>query len=271
MPPFPPDPANPLTSTDHEPSKTQLCPVAGRDSLAYRDSRSTTERLERPLRRQSRTHLRSGIVRDSLAAGGEEISVSAERMPRFCGGDINDFRRWLQAQVVMPPEMPDSCEQGPGVARVVVEKDGPPPQTEIVRSPSNALSREAMRVIDTSPAWETGPVGERPVRVRMYVSFRFRVEKPAPPSPQVPAAIIPDTVAESIPATHSASDVTMLTFRGGGMEKFREWFMDELEYSVGAYQRDLTGRSSIQFVVGKDDSLEASPCWKRRTKCSAKQ
>ena len=150
-------------------------------------------------------------------------------------------------------------------------KGRPPPQTEIVRSPSNALSREAMRVIDTSPAWETGPVGERPVRVRMYVSFRFRVEKPAPPSPQVPAAIIPDTVAESIPATHSASDVTMLTFRGGGMEKFREWFMDELEYSVGAYQRDLTGRSSIQFVVGKDDSLEASPCWKRRTKCSAKQ
>lgn len=126
-------------------------------------------------------------------------------------------------------------------------------------------------MIDTSPAWETGPVGERPVRVRMYVSFRFRVEKPAPPSPQVPAAIIPDTVAESIPATHSASDVTMPTFRGGGMEKFREWFMDELEYSVRAYHRDLTGRSSIQFVVGKDGSLEASPCWKRRTKCSAKQ
>lgn len=192
---------------------------------------------------------------DSLAAGGEETSVSAERMPRFCGGDINDFRRWLQAQVVMPPEMPDSCEQGTVVARFVVEKDGTPSQIEIVRSPSDALSREAMRVIGTSPAWETCSVGERPVRVRMYVSFRFRVEKPAPPSPQVPAAIIPDTVAESIRATHSASDVTMPTFRGGGMEKFREWFMDELEYPVGAYHRDLTGRSSVQFVVGKDGSL----------------
>lgn len=47
----------------------------------------------------------------------------------------------------------------------------------------------------------------------------------------------------------------MPTFRGGGMEKFREWFMDELEYPVGAYHRNLTGRSSVQFVVGKDDSL----------------
>lgn len=88
---------------------------------------------------------------DSLAAGGEEISVSAERMPRFCSGDINDFRRWLQAQVVMPPEIPDSCEQGTVVARFVVEKDGPPPQIEIVRSPSDALSREAMRVIAPRP------------------------------------------------------------------------------------------------------------------------
>lgn len=81
---------------------------------------------------------------DSLAAGGEKTSVSAERMPRFCGGDINDFRRWLQAQVIMPPEMPDSCEQGTVVARFVVEKDGTPSQIEIVRSPSDALSREAI-------------------------------------------------------------------------------------------------------------------------------
>ena len=194
---------------------------------------------------------------DSLEAGGEEIFVSAERMPRFGGGDINDFRRWLQAQVVMPPEMPDSCEQGTVVARFVVEKDGTPSHIEIVRSPSDALSREVMRVIGTSPAWEPGLIGELPVRVRMYVPFRFRVEKPAPPSPQIPAATIPDPAAESIPAAHSASDVIMPTFRGGGLEKFREWFMDELAYPIGAYHRDLTGRASVQFVVGKDGSIES--------------
>ena len=101
-----------------------------------------------------------------------------------------------------------------------------------------------MRVIGTSPAWEPGLIGELPVRVRMYVPFRFRVEKPAPPSPQIPAATIPDPAAESIPAAHSASDVIMPTFRGGGLEKFREWFMDELAYPIGAdvYKRQITMR-----------------------------
>ena len=50
----------------------------------------------------------------------------------------------------------DSCEQGTVVARFVVEKDGTPSHIEIVRSPSDALSREVMRVIGTSQCYRMG-------------------------------------------------------------------------------------------------------------------
>ncbi|MFR2061844.1 MAG: hypothetical protein ACLS37_08310 [Alistipes sp.] len=118
-----PVPANPQTSTDHEPSKTQLCPsLAAILSTAIPAAQRNVwngRPADNPnaFTQRNRVPIPRGRWRGDLR--------SAEGCPGSAAA-INDFRRWLQAQVVMPPEMPDSCEQGTVVARFVVERTAPP-------------------------------------------------------------------------------------------------------------------------------------------------
>lgn len=95
-----------------------------------------------------------------------------EIMPEFQGGDLTTFYKWVRANLREP---------GNGIrARVlvefIVEKDGTLSNFDIVRSPDQALSDEALRVVKQSPKWTPGKKGypdHLPVRVKLTLPVSF--------------------------------------------------------------------------------------------------
>lgn len=99
-----------------------------------------------------------------------------EQMPQFMGGDVNNFRRWVMQRVVYPTIARENGIQGTVVVQFIVEKDGSLSNIEVTRSPDNTLSKEAVRVISTSPKWTPGKQHGAAVRVQYTLPVGFRLQ-----------------------------------------------------------------------------------------------
>lgn len=109
---------------------------------------------------------------DREADPGEPFLV-VETMPRFRGGELNDFRNWVQAQLVYPAEARKKRLSGRVIVKFVVEKDGSLTDVKIVESPDEALSNEVIRVLKLSPKWTPGMQRGQNVRVQFTLPIAF--------------------------------------------------------------------------------------------------
>ncbi len=96
-----------------------------------------------------------------------------ETMPSFRGGDINSFRQWVQQRTVYPQEAVDKKIQGRVLITFIVEANGAVSNVTVVKSVDPSIDNEAVRVISSSPRWQPGLQGGKPVRVRysMWLGF----------------------------------------------------------------------------------------------------
>ena len=88
---------------------------------------------------------------DNIGQGGDEPFVIVEVPPSFRGGDLDNFRTWIQKRVVYPQEAQDNGIQGRVYLTFVVERDGSVSNVNIVRSVDQILDDEAKRAIESSP------------------------------------------------------------------------------------------------------------------------
>lgn len=72
--------------------------------------------------------------------------ASLDVMPSFQGGDLDTFRKWVNANVVYPQLALENGISGRVVTSFVIEKDGSLSNIEIIQSPDKILSAEVMRV-----------------------------------------------------------------------------------------------------------------------------
>lgn len=95
-------------------------------------------------------------------------------MPRFMGGGIEEFRRWLTANLRYPENFKRHAEMDVSVS-FVVERDGRLGKIKVMNIPDVEYLREVMAVLDRCPAWEPGldSLG-RPLRVKYTVPVKFR-------------------------------------------------------------------------------------------------
>ena len=93
--------------------------------------------------------------------------------PQFMGGGIEEFRRWLAANLRYPENFKRRAEMDV-VVSFVVERDGRLGKTEVRNIPDVEYLREVMAVLDLCPAWEPGldSLG-RPLRVKYTVPVKF--------------------------------------------------------------------------------------------------
>ena len=104
-----------------------------------------------------------------------EILVWVSEMPKFNGGNIEVFRKWVQDRVRRPSELKKEDVAGRVVVSFVVECDGSISNVQILQSPHQLLSDEVVRVVKSSAKWTPGRhegVLKR-VRYNMPVDFRF--------------------------------------------------------------------------------------------------
>lgn len=67
--------------------------------------------------------------------------------------------------------------QGRVLVEFVIEKDGKVSDVKVLKSVSEELDAEAVKVVAASPKWKPGKVKGEKVRCRMSIPVEFRLEK----------------------------------------------------------------------------------------------
>lgn len=115
------------------------------------------------------------IERKDEVVVSDEPFIVVEQMPKFQGGGLEEFRRWVQGKLQYPSLAAENNIQGTVVLQFVVEKDGKLTNINVVQSPDSSLGNEAVRVLKQSPPWTAGRQRNTPVRVKFTLPVQFKL------------------------------------------------------------------------------------------------
>jgi protein TonB len=108
----------------------------------------------------------------------EDIPVFiTEEMPKFQGGDLNDFRNWVQKDLTYPRIAAENNIQGTVTLKFVIEKDGSLTNIEEIASPDRSLTEAAVERLKKSPKWTPGKQRNKPVRVAYVLPVVFILQQ----------------------------------------------------------------------------------------------
>lgn len=104
-----------------------------------------------------------------------------EQMPEFPGG-VQALMQFLYENIRYPEAAQTAGKAGRVVVQFVVEADGTVSNAKVVRSISEELDAEALRVVNAMPRWTPGKYKGKAVRVKytLPVSFRLTPKQSAP-------------------------------------------------------------------------------------------
>lgn len=106
-----------------------------------------------------------------------DILVWASEMPKFRGGNIEFFHKWVQDRVRRPSELKSEDVAGRVTISFVVECDGSISNIQILQSPHQLLSDEVVRVVKSAKGWTPGRHEGELKRVRYNLPIDFRHTK----------------------------------------------------------------------------------------------
>ena len=88
-----------------------------------------------------------------------------EDKPKFNGGDANEFSKWVNQRLVYPDIAKENGVQGRVMLQFTVNADGSVSNVKVLRGVDEALDKEAVRVVSSSPKWTPGKQRDRAVKV----------------------------------------------------------------------------------------------------------
>jgi protein TonB len=83
--------------------------------------------------------------------------------------------KWLRDNIKYPSICQEQGVQGRVTVSFVVNRDGSIVDVNVVRSPDEHLSQEAMRVVKLMPKWKPARQGNKTVRSRFMLPVLFRL------------------------------------------------------------------------------------------------
>ena len=98
--------------------------------------------------------------------------LQREVTPQFTGGEAA-FYRFLSSNILYPSNAKRNNIQGRVFVSFVVERDGNLTDIKVLRTPSDDLGFETVRVLNMSPEWVPGKQYGIPVRVQYTVPVNF--------------------------------------------------------------------------------------------------
>ncbi len=104
-----------------------------------------------------------------------EIVDFTEVMASFQGG-MDAWYGYLKNNLKYPKNEQRLGIEGTVFLRFVINTDGTIQDIEVVRSASPGLDQAAISVIENSPKWNPGKNGGKPVRSRMTMPIRFKLQ-----------------------------------------------------------------------------------------------
>lgn len=123
-------------------------------------------------------------LKEKKEEGGEKgdnqiyTVYDVDKKPSFLNGGEKQFLdRWVYDYVKYPKSAIESGVQGRVVVEFVIEKNGEVSSVKVVKSVSDALDAEAVKVVTASPKWKPGMKSGAPVRVKMAIPIEFKLRK----------------------------------------------------------------------------------------------
>lgn len=118
-----------------------------------------------------------------LAIDGENTTVTpkikdnvykwTDQMPKFPGGDA-ELMKFIKSNLKYPTIEGDNTQtQGRVILSFVIDKDGNVIDAEIIQSLGFYFDKEAIRLINSMPAWTPGKNNGKPVNVYYTMSIVF--------------------------------------------------------------------------------------------------
>ena len=108
-------------------------------------------------------------------AEGNQIFTVVEQNPEFPGGEAA-LMNYIKKNLKYPACAAENGIQGRVTLSFTVEKDGSIANIEVMRSPADELSKEAIRVVNSMPKWKPGKQRGKAVRVKYVLPVTFRLQ-----------------------------------------------------------------------------------------------
>jgi len=104
----------------------------------------------------------------------EEVFLVVEDMPKFNGGDpVIEFRKFIFRNLRFPETAAAKGISGRVVIQFAINSQGKLVDAVIVESVDEALDKEAIRVVMSSPPWTPGKQRGKPVKVLYFFPINF--------------------------------------------------------------------------------------------------
>lgn len=104
--------------------------------------------------------------------GSDEVYTIVENSPSFPGGQ-DALKQYISDNLRFPQILKELSIQGTVYITFIVEKDGNISNAGILKGIHPYADAEALRIINSMPAWKPGMQGGRPQRIRMNIPVKF--------------------------------------------------------------------------------------------------
>ena len=106
-------------------------------------------------------------------SNNDTIYYKVNQMPLFNNGNVEDFRDYINSNVVFPNIAKTHGIQGTVYAQFLVYKDGSVKDIKIVKGVDPALDLEAFKTVKGSPIWTPGYHKGKPVTTSFTIPIKF--------------------------------------------------------------------------------------------------
>ncbi len=152
----------------------------------------------------------------------------AEKMPEFPGGSAAMFT-YIRQSIQYPKEA--EGQEGRVILQFVIDTLGQMHDVRVVRSQHPALDAEAVRVVQSMPAWIAGEHNGRKVPVRYTLPVAFE-------------------------ATYGFDEVEVKPEFPGGQAALFQFLSKNIRYPVEAAERGVQGRVVVGFTITDQGYIE---------------
>lgn len=177
----------------------------------------------------------------------DKIYTAVDEMPEFPGGG-KELLPYLSKNIKYPQVAHESGIEGRVIVSFVVEKDGNITNGQVVKSVDPALDQEALRVINTFPAWTPGKHKGEVVRTKYTLPINFQLSKK-----QVTESNNNNSLHSEMhngEVVYSMSEV--MPEYPGGIPALLTFLNQHIKYPDHAKQNKIEGSVIVAFVVEKD-------------------
>ncbi|MBR6140255.1 MAG: TonB family protein [Bacteroidaceae bacterium] len=112
------------------------------------------------------------VWEEEVAKGGP-FAIDVDENAQFPGGE-GAYSNWFLRNFHMPAEAAENGEYGRVIVECVVECDGSISFVRIKKSVSEAIDKEALRLVKSMPKWKPAMKDGQPVRSRFIIPMMFR-------------------------------------------------------------------------------------------------